>query len=43
MKIGIIDTSNYNYPGLRDPQIPEIEDGMPESLWVSRQLGRPVI
>lgn len=38
----IIDTSNY-YPGLRDSHIPEIDDGLPESVWVARQIGRPVI
>lgn len=38
----IIDTGNY-YPGMRDPHIPEIDEGMPESVWVSLQLGRPVI
>jgi 8-hydroxy-5-deazaflavin:NADPH oxidoreductase len=37
----IIDTGNY-YPG-RDGHIPEIEEGMPESVWVSTQLGHPVI
>ena len=37
----IIDTANY-YPDIRDPRIPEIDAGMPESVWVSRQLGRPV-
>jgi len=41
-EVPIIDTSNY-YPGLRDPQITEIENGLPESVWVSRQLGRLVI
>lgn len=40
--VPIIDTSNY-YPGMRDPRIPEIDEGMPESVWVSKQLGRPVI
>ncbi|APA84981.1 NAD(P)-binding domain-containing protein [Paraburkholderia sprentiae WSM5005] len=40
--VPIVDTSNY-YPGMRDESIPEIEDGMPESVWVSKQLGRPVI
>lgn len=40
--IPVIDTGNY-YPGLRDPQIPEIDAGMPHSVWVSKQLGRPVI
>ena len=42
VEVPIIDTSNY-YPGLRDPQIAEIENGLPESVWVSKQLGRPVI
>lgn len=37
----IIDTGNY-YPDVRDPRIPEIDAGMPESVWVSRQLGRPI-
>jgi predicted dinucleotide-binding enzyme len=37
----IIDTANY-YPDVRDPRIAEIDAGMPESVWTSRQLGRPV-
>lgn len=37
----IIDTCNY-YP-IRDGRIEDIEDGMPESVWVSNQLQRPVI
>ncbi|MCF6799914.1 NAD(P)-binding domain-containing protein [Bacillus sp. ET1] len=37
----IVDTSNY-YP-FRDDEIEEIENGMVESVWVSNQLGRPVI
>ena len=37
----IIDTSNY-YP-IRDGKIEEIENGMPESVWVSNQLQRSVI
>jgi len=37
----IIDTCNY-YP-IRDGIIKEIEDGMPESVWVSNQLQRPVV
>ena len=37
----IIDTGNY-YP-IRDGIIQDIEDGMPESIWVSNQLQRPVI
>jgi 8-hydroxy-5-deazaflavin:NADPH oxidoreductase len=40
--VPIIDTGNY-YPGLRDPQIAEIDAGMPHSVWVSKQLGRRVI
>src|SRR5579859_6963585 len=36
----IVDTGNY-YPG-RDGLIAEIEDGLPESVWVSQQLGQPV-
>lgn len=37
----VVDTGNY-YPQ-RDGRIEEIEAGMPESLWVERQLGRPVV
>ena len=37
----IIDTCNY-YP-IRDGIIQEIEDGMPESVWVADQLQRSVI
>jgi len=37
----IVDTSNY-YP-FRDNKIEEIENGMVESVWVSNQLGRPII
>ena len=37
----IIDTCNY-YP-IRDGIIEDIENGMPESVWVSKQLQRPVI
>jgi predicted dinucleotide-binding enzyme len=37
----IVDTANY-YPDVRDARIPEIDEGMPESVWVSRQLGRPI-
>ncbi len=36
----VIDTSNY-YPE-RDDKIAEIENGMTESLWVTKQLGRTV-
>lgn len=37
----VVDTGNY-YPQ-RDGRIEAIEDGMPESSWVSEQIGRPVI
>src|SRR6516164_822463 len=40
--VPVVDTGNY-YPGLRDPQIPEIDAGMPHSVWISKQLGRPVV
>ncbi len=38
----VIDTGNY-YPQQRDGRIDAIEDGTPESVWVSQQLGRPVV
>lgn len=38
----VVDTGNY-YPQQRDGRIAEIEQGMPESRWASRQLGRPVV
>lgn len=37
----IVDTSNY-YP-LRDGNIPELDAGEVESLWIAKQLGRPII
>lgn len=37
----VIDTSNY-YP-FRDGVIAEVNGGMPESGWVSEQIGRPVV
>lgn len=37
----LVDTSNY-FPA-RDRTIAAIEEGMVESLWVERQIGRPVI
>ncbi len=37
----IVDTGNY-YPR-RDGNIAGIEDGTPESVWVSDEIGRPVI
>jgi predicted dinucleotide-binding enzyme len=36
----VIDTGNY-YPRQRDGRIDAIEEGTPESAWVSDQLGRP--
>jgi 8-hydroxy-5-deazaflavin:NADPH oxidoreductase len=38
----VVDTGNY-YPKQRDGRIGEIEDGMPESRWVEKQLGRSVV
>ncbi|SEN74380.1 hypothetical protein SAMN05216267_1009100 [Actinacidiphila rubida] len=38
----VIDTSNY-VPELRDQPIAAIDDGLPEGLWVARQLNRPII
>lgn len=40
--VPVVDTSNY-YPDLRDPHIAEIDEGITESVWVSKQIGRPVI
>jgi predicted dinucleotide-binding enzyme len=37
----VIETNNY-YPQQRDGRIEGIEDGTPESVWVSEQLGVPV-
>lgn len=37
----IIDTANY-YPDVRDARIPEIDAGVPESVWISQRLGRPI-
>jgi 8-hydroxy-5-deazaflavin:NADPH oxidoreductase len=37
----IIETNNY-YPKQRDGYIAGVEDGKPESVWVSDQLGVPV-
>jgi len=38
----VVDTGNY-YPRQRDGRIDAIEDGLTESRWVERQLGRPVV
>ena len=37
----VVETNNY-YPKQRDGRIEAIEAGMPESVWVSEQLGVPV-
>jgi hypothetical protein len=36
----VIDTGNY-YPRQRDGKIEGIENGLLESRWVEKQLGRP--
>jgi predicted dinucleotide-binding enzyme len=38
----VVDAANY-VPGLRDPEIPAIEAGEPESRWTAERLGRPVV
>ena len=38
----VVDTGNY-YPQQRDGRIAGIEEGVPESVWVSGQLGVPVV
>jgi 8-hydroxy-5-deazaflavin:NADPH oxidoreductase len=38
----VVDTGNY-YPRQRDGRIEAIEGGLPESRWVERQLGHPVV
>lgn len=38
----VVDIGNY-HPALRDGRIDAIDRGMPDSAWVARQLGRPVI
>ena len=38
----VVDTGNY-YPQQRDGRIAAIEEGALESVWVSQQLGRPVV
>src|SRR6266496_499334 len=38
----IIDTGNY-HPELRDGRIGAIDQGMLDSQWVARQIGRPVV
>lgn len=41
-RVAVIDTCNY-YPGIRDPNIDEIDGGKPESVWLSEKLGGGVI
>jgi predicted dinucleotide-binding enzyme len=38
----VVDTGNY-YPSFRDGAIAEIENGLTESGWVAKHLGRPVV
>ncbi|MGK8252195.1 NADPH-dependent F420 reductase [Moraxella lacunata] len=38
----VVDTANY-YPEFRDRPIDEIDNGMAESVWVSRIVGRDVV
>ena len=38
----VVDTGNY-YPRQRDGKIAGIEQGLPESRWVEKQLGRRVV
>jgi len=38
----VVDTGNY-YPQQRDGKIEDIESGIPESVWVGSELGRPVL
>jgi predicted dinucleotide-binding enzyme len=38
----IIDTCNY-YPDMRDGHIPELDESGIDSVWTSKQIGRPVI
>ncbi|MDB5778187.1 MAG: 3-hydroxyisobutyrate dehydrogenase [Polaromonas sp.] len=40
-EVVVIDTSNY-YPQF-GTRIPQVEEGKPESVWSSEQLGRPVV
>src|SRR5438552_6653533 len=38
----VVDIGNY-YPQQRDGRIDEIENGMPESRWIEKELGHPVV
>jgi predicted dinucleotide-binding enzyme len=41
-EVVVVDTGNY-YPQQRDGLIEDIENGMPESRWAEKHLGRPVV
>lgn len=41
-QVVVVDTGNY-YPQQRDGRIAGIEEGLAESRWVAKQLGRPVV
>jgi len=41
-RVVVIDTGNY-HPELRDGRIDAIDQGMLDSQWVARQIGRPVV
>jgi predicted dinucleotide-binding enzyme len=41
-EVVVVDTGNY-YPRNRDGRIDGIEDGLTESDWVEKEIGRPVI
>jgi 8-hydroxy-5-deazaflavin:NADPH oxidoreductase len=38
----VVDVTNY-HPALRDGPIGAIDEGMPDSQWVAREIGRPVV
>lgn len=41
-EVAVVDTGNY-YPRERDGRIDAIEEGLTESQWTARRLGRPVL
>ncbi|MET8867437.1 NADP oxidoreductase [Nonomuraea sp. NPDC004580] len=40
---GVVVADTSNHLPQRDGHIKDIDDGMPQGLWIERQLGRPVI
>jgi len=38
----VVDVANY-FPDIRDPHIADVDAGMPESVWISHKIGRPVV